>query len=233
MNQLLLLSGNPKRRKKGKRSAAQRRATRKMLAANRGNPTKRRRRRRKAKSAVSASPRRRRHVSRRRGGRRGGMLSRLLRGGSSHSAMGMVKNGAIGGAGAVGVDVLMGYASNVLPANLVSRVNPDGSMNYLYYATKGALAVGIGLYGGKVLPAGVAPKIAEGALTVMSYEILRGFVPTGIRLGFFNPAPAMGNAGNMGKILNVGGTGKILDINARSGAGAAVARRLNAMNRGR
>lgn len=235
MNQLLLLSGNPKRRKSGKRrSAAQRRATARMLAANRSrtNP-KRRRRAKHTGTAVASAPRRRRRKSHgavsRRGRRKGGGFS-LFRS-TGGSAVNLLKAGAIGGAGAIGVDILMGYAKNVLPASMASRVNPDGSMNLMYYGAKAALAVGVGIYGGRFLPGGIAPKIAEGALTVMSYEILRTFVPASLSLGFFNPAPTMmPQARGVGKILSVG---KVLDIRERGGQGAAVAARLNAMSRGR
>lgn len=227
MNQLLLLSGNPKRRRSRKhRSAAQRAATRRMLAARFGhNPKKRRR----AKAAGAAPKRRRRHhaVARRgRGRRRGFSLTRMGGG----NVMGMVKAGAIGGAGAVGVDILMGYAQAVLPASVTSRMNADGTMNYLYYAAKGAIAVGIGLYGNRILPAGIAPRIAEGALTVMSYEILRTFVPANMTLGFFNPAPTYRPQGGMGKVLNLN---KVLDVNAGEGPGAAVAQNIHAMSRNR
>lgn len=219
MNQLLLLSGNPKgRRRRGKRrSAAQRAATRKMLAAN-GNPRRRRRGRRHAVA----------HHRRRRGGR--GLFAGLR--GHSGGAMSLVKSGVIGGAGAVGVDILMGYAQPVIPAAMASRVNADGTMNFGYYGVKAAVALGIGLYGGRFLPAGIAPKIAEGALTVMSYEILRTFVPATMtmgRMGYFNPAPT---SGGMGKILNVGSVGKIVSVPS-GGAGTQVAQRLHALSRGR
>jgi hypothetical protein len=191
MSQLLLLQGNPKKRGRRKpRSAAQKAATRRMLAA-RGlhhNPTKKRRKARR--SAVAASPARH-HVRRARR-----TTHRHSAGGAMRSvragAVPMLKSGVIGGAGAVGVDVLMGYASNILPATMTSKLNADGSTNFMYYAAKAALALGVGIFGRRIMPAGIAVKIGEGSLTVMSYELLRGMMPAGIAMGYMNPAHTMG-----------------------------------------
>lgn len=224
MNQLLLLSGNPKRRRRGKRrSAAQRAATARMLAA-RGNPRKRRGKRRGRRSGGAVT-----HRRRRRGGGRGLFAGLRSSGGS---VMPMLKSGVIGGAGALGVDIAMGYALPLLPASMQSSINADGSANLGYYGAKAAIAIGIGLYGRRLpVIGGYAPAIAQGALTVMSYQLLRGFVPAGVSLGFFNPAPAMSSRG-MGKILS-SGVGKIVSLPSAGGAGTQVARQLNALNRGR
>lgn len=188
MSQLLLLQGNPKKRGRRKaRSAAQKAATRRMLAARHGlrhNPTKKRR---KARRTAAASPARHVRRSRRVSRRFGGAVSSVRAG-----AVPMLKSGVIGGAGAVGIDVLMGYASNVLPATMTSKLNADGSTNYMYYAAKAALALGVGIFGRRVMPAQIAAKIGEGSLTVMSYELLRGMMPSGIAMGYMNPAHTMG-----------------------------------------
>ena len=106
-------------------------------------------------------------------------------------AMSMLKNAGMAGAGAVGVDIGMGYLGRVLPS-AAAPINADGTTNWLYFAAKAGLAVGLGVYGSKVLPASVAQKMGEGALTVLSYQILRGLMPAGVQLGtYFNPAPTM------------------------------------------
>lgn len=207
MGQMLLLSANPKRRRKSgkRRSAAQKAATRKMLAANRArsNPGSGKRRRRSAAPAVS-----------RRASRRSARRSGAVIGGSIfNQAKGLAINGALGGAGALGVDVVMGTAANVLPASVTSRINSDGSTNYLYYGTKAAIALGVGIFGRKLVPANVAAKLAEGSLTVSSYELLRGMMPAGVPLGYSSPARPLN------KIVRPGNLRLIRNMNS-GGAGA-------------
>ncbi len=200
MSQILLL-GNPRKRRARKgRSAAQKAATRKMLAANRSrrglrrNPSKRRARR--SVAVVSAAPARRRsrrsvaRVARRSRRSSGRKLFGGLGSGLGGNAVSMVKSGAIGGAGAVANDVLFGLAGKVLPAGWVSPVNADGSTNWLYFAAKGGTAIGLGLFGRKVMPGNLAAKMADGALTVLSYQLMRPLVPATM-LGYYNPAPTM------------------------------------------
>lgn len=205
--QMLLLSANPKKRGgKKRRSAAQRAATARMLAANRAkgghSPKKRRKSRRSSFHSVA-----------RRAGKRARGFARGL---NFNSIKSLAMNGAIGGAGAIATDIAMGYGASLLPASVVSRVNADGSMNYMYYGVKGALAVALGTLGGKVLPPAIAARMAEGSLTVMSYEILRGMMPASVSLGYMNPAatlqrivrtgagyntPALPLAGNVRRIM--------------------------------
>lgn len=198
MSQMLLLTANPKRRKAGKRKAtrspAQRAAFAKMIAANkRSNPSPARSgKKRRRRASVAAAPSR----------RRSGGSSGFSRGNLAAQATSLAKNGAIGGAGALGLDVIMGYANGILPASVASRVNSDGSTNWLYYGVKGALAVGVGVIGQKVVSAPVAAKLAEGALTVMAYELARGMMPTSVPLGFVNPAPTLNGVRGVNRILN-------------------------------
>lgn len=174
---------NPRRRRRHKhrakarrrhRSAAQRAATARMLAARFG-----------------ANPRRRARRSSRRVARRSGHRVRRHFSSIAPGAMSMLKNAGLMGAGAVVVDVGMGYVGKVLPA-AASPVNADGTTNWMYFAAKAGLALGIGIYGRRVLPGGFAGKAAEGALAVMAYQIVRGLVPSGVALGaYLNPAPTM------------------------------------------
>lgn len=187
---------NPsKRRKAGRsgkkrRSAKQRAATRRMIAANRGylsNPRKKRRGRKSAK-ATRKYTRRASRKSMRRSRRRGRSSAMKF---STGNAVSLLKSGAIGGAGAVLVDVGMGQISRFLPASLAAPADAAGNIQYGYFGTKAALAIALGTYGGKFLPRGIAEKMAEGSLTVLAYSFFRPFVPAGLALGYFNPAPTM------------------------------------------
>lgn len=190
----LMLIGNPKRRSgaKRRRSPAQKAATRRMLAANRArkNPAARKRRRTARRSVAVAGPvRRTARRSVRRSARRS--FSGMTSGIRASGALGLVKAGAIGGAGAVAVDIAFGQAGRILPAGWVSPMNADGSTNWLYFAAKAGAAVALGMYGRKVMPAPIAAKMAEGSLTVLSYQIMRGMIPASIGLGYYNPVPVM------------------------------------------
>lgn len=237
MNELLLLKGNPSRRKSRKRrSPAQRAATRRMLAANRSrfghNPSKRKRRRSVRVAGVVA------HRTKRR-------IRRSFRSGGSVRSMGsgiagMVKNGAIAGGGAVLADVGMGLIAKFAPTatTLTSRLNADGTMNYAYFATKGALIWAMSKYGSRVTR--YAPTMAAGALAVMAYQLILSFMPTdgSIPLGYFN-AGHIANGGNLGRItrnpggvrrVGMQGLGRIMQLPAGAGKGAIAAATIRNMS---
>lgn len=215
MGQMLLLSANPKRRRSGKRrSAAQRAATARMLAANRSrrhasNPKRKRSRKYRANPAAPATLHRRRSVR------------SYASGAARSNSVQLLKTGAIGGAGALGVDVIFGYMGSVLPASAASRINADGTTNLLYYAAKGATAVALGVFGKRIMPAALAEKLAAGSLTVMSYDLMKGLLPASIpvgRVGYMNPAQVMRGTGKIvplpQRAMNgVGNAGKILQFN--------------------
>jgi len=231
MNEILLLKGNPsKRRGKRRRSAAQRAATRKMLAANRSrfhsNPRKRRKSiKRRAKSAVASV---RRSVRR---ARRSVSSGRSI----GNGFVGLLKNGALMGAGAVTADVGMGLIAKFAPSAtmLTSRINTDGTINYGYYATKGLLIYGMSKYGTRVTRH--ANTMAAGALAVMGYELIRSFMPADIvPLGYFNPGRIV-NGGNLGRIMrNPSGApqnvGRIMSLPAGAGKGAVASATIRNMN---
>lgn len=208
MSQLMLIHPNPKKR----RSAAQRAATARMLAANRakrgGGGGKKSRKKYTRKTAVQRTVYRTKRYARR-AARRGG---RILRGFSTGSVVPMVKSAGIGAAGAIGVDIAMGYATRVLPASVASPVAADGGMNYGYYATKGALAIALGVLGRRVISPSLASKMAEGSLTVTLYNAAKGFIPTGSvpMSGMGYPSSAMiargGNVRRISEYVNAGGT---------------------------
>lgn len=183
-----------KARRRSGRSAAQRAATARMLAANRAKRGGGKRSRRVRRNpAILANPRRR---SYRRNPSRGMARARrrFAMAGGAKGAMSMLKAASIAGAGAVAVDIAMGYAGRAIP-QVATPMNTDGTVNWGYFAAKAGLAVGLGVYGKYVVPGGMTQKMGEGALTVLAYQIIRGFVPAGVALGgtgaYFNPAPTM------------------------------------------
>jgi hypothetical protein len=232
-----LFTINPSRRRrsgKKRRSAKQRAATRRMLAANRGrfasNPKKRRARRKGRKSVAIVAKRsyRRRsrksmRVSRRRGGRRSGM--RLNTG----NMVNLLKAGAIGGAGAVLVDMGMAQVAKFLPAPLATPMDASGNVQYGYFGAKAGLALLLATYGGKVIPGAVAEKMGEGALTVLAYQFIRPMVPAA--MGFFNPAPTMRpNIARAGAYVAGAGAYPALPVRANGGVNAKGGRAANVLN---
>jgi hypothetical protein len=161
--QLLLI--NPKRRRKAKRARSHRR--RKVAR----NPARRRHRARRVarnprRRHVARNPiRRRRHIARNPHRRR-----RIRRNPfSSRGITSALIPAGIGAMGAVGLDVLMGYAAAYLPASLTSNV-------YVATATKTAGAFGLGWLASKAMGREKAKLITAGALTVIAYQFVKGII---------------------------------------------------------
>lgn len=229
MNEILLLKGNPSRRKSRKRrSPAQRAATRRMLAANRSrfghNPTKKKSRKRRSTAAV-------RYIKRntptfRKAARRIGR-SRRYRSVMGSGITGMLKNGAIAGAGALTVDVGMGLLAKAMPgSSYLTPVNADGSVNYMYYLARGGMIYGLAKFGGRITRH--ANTMAAGALAVMGYQLMRSFMPSdgSIPLGYFNPGRIVSggramSSGNLGRIMRNPAMGRIMALPQTGGKGAA------------
>lgn len=166
MSELLLV--NPRKRRKGKR---------KMTAKQAKYFSPRRKRR-----AAASSPRRRRRASARRAA---APVARRARRTRRRSVRGFLKNtsgslslkpqtfiretlipSAIGGAGALGVDVAWGMLP--LPASIKS-----GPMAPL---AKAAGAVAVGLIASKVAGKKIGAQVTSGYLTVLAYNLLKGMV---------------------------------------------------------
>jgi len=213
MSQLWAIGSNPRKKR---RSAAQKAATRKMVAANRrrrnpraaATPRKRARRRTTARAVV-----RRTRSAVRRTGTRARRYARRASGslrGIGGGAMGLVKAGAIGAGGALAVDVAMGFVNGFLPASMATKLNADGSNNYMNYAVKGALAVALAHFGGKVVSRETAQRMAAGSMTVMAYELLRplaqSVLPASMSLGYYaNANTPSGTLGRLGQYQNLSG----------------------------
>ena len=220
MSALWTIAANPRRRRKAggrkHRSAAQRAATARMLAANRarrGGHSKRRARRSSGSSrartvVIRANPRRA-PAKRRSSARRSS--ARAYAKGFGNSLMGYLKTGAAGAGGALVVDAGYGFLASMLPVSMQSKTDATtGSVNYMYYVGKGALATAVGAFGGKVMPPRIAHAMAAGSFVVMMYELIRPMVATAlptVNLGWFNPAPV----GSLGAYANTRKLGAYAD----------------------
>ena len=174
MAEMLLI--NPRRRK-----------------ARRANPIAKRRRVTRRRNPLAAVARRRKRnpmpAVRRRNpiglARRRVMRRRNPIGGRMGSGMLMaaIREAFVGGAGAVAVDLAMGQINKFLPATL--KVTP-GSLG-AGDAVKALITVVLGHYlSGPTR--GLSRKMAMGALTVQSANIMKSFVPATMAMGYASPA---------------------------------------------
>lgn len=186
MPQVLLVNPSPRKgvRKMAKkaRSAAQRAATKKLVALNRSRRAgraapKRRRSRVVARKANpihrahrAAAPARRR---KRRAGTSVAVARRVMRHrrrrnptGIMSDVMNMLVPSAIGGAGALGLDVLMG----VLPLPDTIKTGP------MRPVVRIAGAIGLGMLAGHLGSKQMGKQVATGALTVVMYDTLKGLL---------------------------------------------------------
>lgn len=182
---------NPRRKsRKGRKKLS-----RAQIAAGFGGKAKRkykRRSKRRGRTAAASAPvvhRRRRRSMRvaRRSYRRSRGFG--VRGGS---VMKLLQAGAIGGVGAIAVDVGMGQLVSVLPENMRSPMTSTGEANLGYFASKLGLSLALGIYGPKLPFVGrYASRMSEGAITVMTAQFLRPIaMQAGMKLGaYFSPAP--------------------------------------------
>ena len=181
MAEMLLI--NPRRRR---RRAAIRRRRRNPVAAvsrrRRRNPMPLQLAARKRTTLRRANPigavRRtlRRRVMRRRNPIGGNYAQMLMTG---------IREAFIGGAGSIAVDLAMGQINKVLPANL--RVVPGaiGAGD----AIKAVVTVLLGHFlAGPTR--GLSRKMAQGALTVQTANLMKGFLPATLtsQMGYFSPA---------------------------------------------
>lgn len=166
MAEMLLI--NPRRRRK---------------SARRRNPESKATRRRAAKAGWRHRRRRRRnpesHSTRVRAARRGWSHRRRRRRNPIRSGgvMGQVQSAGVGALGALALDVALGYIP--IPDTLKA--------GYVGYAFKGVAAIGLGMlaHSSKLVRAGTAAKLADGALTVVIHDLLKSTVQqhTPIQLG--------------------------------------------------
>lgn len=165
MSELMLI--NPRRRK---RKAAKRNPKRRRMSAKQAKffAPKRRRSRRRSTARRVASPVARRSHRRARRSRRS--FLRSTSGSLSLNPSTFIKEtlvpSAIGGAGALAVDVAWGMLP--IPAQLkTGAIAP---------IAKAAGAVAVGLIASKVAGKKVGAQVTSGYLTVLAYNLMKGFV---------------------------------------------------------
>jgi hypothetical protein len=221
MAQMLLI--NPRGRRKARRAAPKRkRATRararRVVRVIAANPSRRRVRRHRNPIGVHH---RRVHHRRRR--------NPIRLGGHSAGLVAMLKTAAIGGAGSVAVDLLMGQLNKYLPASMVS--SPDT------VDVGDAVKAGVTIMLGRALnksTRGLSQKMALGALTVQMAGILRTFVPASMALGYYSPGRIVRGTPRIGPnvaLLNPGvhrylqsGSSPVLNAYMPSGASQLLSR---------
>lgn len=177
MAEMLLI--NPRRRRKTRRAAATT-TRRRRVTRRRRNPMPAvarplfARRRRTARRANPIARMRRRTMRRRNpiGGRMGtGMI------------MAAIREAFVGGAGAVAVDLAMGQINRYLPASLKTVPGTVGAGD----AVKALITVTLGHLLARPTR-GLSRKMALGALTVQSANIMKSFVPATMAMGYASPA---------------------------------------------
>lgn len=188
-----IILANPRRRKRRKnprRRRAMSALQRKYFGGGRrkrhSNPRRRRRHR---------NPSHRHHRARRR-------RNPSLRG-VTGALMPTLKAGAVGAAGAIGLDLLWGYGASYLPASIAG--SPIAQ-----YGVKLLGALGVGILGGKVLR-GRGRDLAVGATTVVLHDAfkaqLKASFPT-LQLGeYLTYAPTVGRMPRAGRVLSTGLSG--------------------------
>lgn len=194
------------------------------------NPRRKRRKSRKAAKARRRNPRKRRHtarrkvrtvvVARRRVSRRARSVKRRYRARSRNPRFSLggvtaaLVPAAVGGAGAVALDVALGYGQNFLPAALTS--------GYGRVAVKLGGAFALGWAASKLIGRERGKAVALGALTVVAYDLFKtiakqvapavpglagdytdnvgAFLPDGV--GGYNPAPYVREDAPIGAFLD-------------------------------
>lgn len=109
-----------------------------------------------------------------------------------------LKEAAIGGAGAVAIDVLWGYVAPNLPASMQKTPGKLG----VGEAVKAAATVFIGQALNKATK-GMSSKAAKASLTVQFYDIAKSFVPATMTmggLGYGSPAMIAAGTNRVGPI---------------------------------
>lgn len=213
MAEVLLVNPSRRRRRKSKRrmSAKQRkyfgggrrrrRKSRRAVVAV--APRRRRRRSRRSSVARLANPRRRRSRRSITRGVRRRRRNPSLRGSLSSikgSVVPMLQAGVVGAGGAIGLDLLWGFGSKYLPAQIAGSALAQ-------YGAKLAGAILVGIAGDMILR-GRGKAMAVGAATVVLHDAfkaqLQSSFPT-LNLGeYLTFAPTVGSMRRAGRLLDTG-----------------------------
>lgn len=183
MAQMLLI--NPRKRRATKRKAGAKRRVR--ARARRKNPITR--------TATARTVMRRRNpvgAMRRRVTRRRNPIGGM---GGMGSYMNVIRDAVMGGAGAIMIDVVYGQINKFLPATLRTVPGTIGAGD----AVKAIGTVFLGHALNK-MTRGYSRKAAMASLTVQAYNLMKGFVPTTLPLGYASPAMIAQGTNRVGPI---------------------------------
>jgi len=173
MAEMLLI--NPKKRRRN--PAAKRRVVRRKnpvtaMVRRRRNPLAAMRRRRNPLAAARRNP-----------------LARMRRrmrnpiGGMMGNYMTQIREAVIGGAGALGMDLVYGQINSFLPTALKRVPGSIGAGD----AVKAVITVALGGLLSKPTR-GLSDKAAKASLTIQAYDIMKSFVPSGMTIGYASPS---------------------------------------------
>lgn len=113
--------------------------------------------------------------------------------GNSATYIRMIKEGLIGGAGAVAIDLAMGQINQFLPSTLQRTPGAVGVGD----AVKAVLTVAMGhLLRGPTK--GISVDMARGALAVQAHGVIAQFLPAGMTLGYAVAAPVANMSARIG-----------------------------------
>ena len=164
-------------RKRGTRKATKRRVVRRRnpvtaMVRRRRNPLAAMRRRRNPLAAARRNP-----------------LARMRRrmrnpiGGVMGNYMTQIREAVIGGAGALGMDLVYGQINSFLPAALKRVPGSIGAGD----AVKAVITVALGGLLSKPTR-GLSDKAARASLTIQAYDIMKSFIPSSMTIGYASPA---------------------------------------------
>jgi len=168
MAEMLLI--NP--RKRGTRKAAKRRVVRRKnpvtaMVRRKRNPLAAMRRRRNPLARMRMRTRRRNPIG-------GAMMGNYMT---------QIREAVIGGAGALGMDLVYGQINSFLPAALKRVPGSIGAGD----AVKAVITVALGGLLSKPTR-GLSDKAARASLTIQAYDIMKSFVPSSMTIGYASPA---------------------------------------------
>ena len=174
MAEMLLI--NPRKRGTRKSNPKRRVVRRKnpvtAMVRRRRNPLAAMRRRRNPLAAARRNPLAR--MRRRRNPIGGAMMG---------GYMGQIREAVMGGAGALGMDLVYGQINSFLPAALKRVPGSIGAGD----AVKAVVTVALGGLLNKVTR-GFSAKAAKASLTIQAYDIMKSFVPSGMTIGYASPS---------------------------------------------
>ena len=133
---------------------------------------------RRKRNPLAAMRRRRNPLARMRARRRNPIGGAMMGG-----YMGQIREAVMGGAGALGMDLVYGQINSFLPAALKRVPGSIGAGD----AVKAVVTVALGGLLNKATR-GFSAKAAKASLTIQAYDIMKSFVPSSMTIGYASPA---------------------------------------------